>query len=72
MSEKLTKKEIEVQIKECFKQVNIHLKILKLLHDLSLKKRDLERSEFEAKVKEFVGESDFHYIKDFMKYKKAS
>ena len=50
----------------------MHLKILKLLHELSIKKGDLERSEFEAKVKEFVGESDFDSIKDFIKHKKAS
>ena len=66
-TDQITKKDIETLIKDHFKKVNIHLKLLKLLHELSLSHRNLERSEFEAKVKDFVGERDFYYIKSVMK-----
>ena len=72
MDGKVTKKYIQEQIKEQFKAVNIHLKVLKILHEMALAQRDLERAEFENKVQEFVGERDFHYIRDFMKLKKTS
>ena len=83
MSDKLTKKDIEnlikkinkdfrKQIKDHFGIVNSYLSLLKVLHKLSLAHKNLERTQFESKVKEFVGEADFHNIKDFMKYEKAS
>ena len=79
MSNKITSKDIKKMIKEQFKAVDAHLKLLKLLHELSLNDKELslahknlKRSEFESKVKEFVGERDFYYIKDFMEHKKAS
>ena len=72
MSDKITKKDIEKLIKYHFKLVNAQLKLLKSLHDSALAQRDFEKTEFEGKVKEFVGDRDFHYIKDFMELKENS
>ena len=70
MTNKLTNKDIEKLIKDHFKKVNIHLRLLKTLHELSLLKREFARAEFEAIVKEHVGESDFEYLKTFHKINK--
>ena len=79
MNDKVTKKDIEKQIKHNFKElnirleaVNVQLKLLKALHNMAITQRDFEKAEFEGKVKEFIGERDFHYIKDFMELKKPA
>ena len=69
---KKTNKDLKKQTKDHFQIMNSSLSLLKALHEISLTHRELERAEFEAKVKEFVGERDFYYIRDFMEHKKAS
>ena len=58
MSDKITQKDITQKIK-------LHLKMVQILHNLALLNKDLEKAEFEQKVKDFIGERDFYYIKDF-------
>ena len=70
MTDKMTNKDIEKLIKDHFKKVNIHLRFLKTLHEIAVLKRDISRANFEATIKEHVGESGFEYLKTFHKINK--
>ena len=67
MSEKMSKKNIEKAINKAFKEITVQVKLLKVLHELSVlteKMGELERVEFEKKVKENIGEADFDRLKN--------
>ena len=68
MAKKMTKKDIEKEIKKNFRQIKILIRLLETLHQLALLNKDMDNFVFEEKVKAHIGEKDFDYIKHFVKY----
>ena len=60
---KITKIKIANEITETIKIIQIHLKKLKVCHNLAMQNKDLDRIKFEEAVKAEVGDKDFSFIK---------
>ena len=56
--------------KDITKQINAHLKMIKVFHKLALAKKDWEIALFNNKVMEHVGEEDFNRIYSVFKHEK--
>ena len=69
MSKQITQTQLKRETRETFKRINLNLKYLNILHELSLLKKDVERAVFEKKIKAHIGESNLCYI-EHLKHEK--
>lgn len=63
MANKMTQKDIEKEIKENFRIIKIRLRLLEAQHKVALLNKDMDKIDFENRVKAHIGEQDFEYIK---------